>query len=128
MKNKITITILMVAVFIIGVGLGMKFNRSIMTESNTVKVEQQETNTRGLAKNPVKVKRVLKESTKDFHLDKGDIATEYTDGSYTIENNKTKTYVFQPAVLGDWDYKVKNKEELNKIVETYLNIQNEGSY
>lgn len=128
MKNKITITILMVAVFIIGVGLGMKFNRSIMTESNTVKVEQQEANTKGLAKNPVKVKRVLKESTKDFHLDKGDIVTEYTDGSYTIENNKTKTYVFQPAVLGDWDYKVKNKEELNKIVETYLNIQNEGSY
>lgn len=45
---------------------------------------------------------------------------EFIDGSWFICNNAENEYVFQPVELGDWDYEVKNKEELSKIMATYF--------
>lgn len=80
------------------------------------------------SKDKVKVKNIITESNQDFYLDPGDIITEYSDGSYTIENTVNNTYIFQAACLGDWEYICSSKEELNKIVNTYLSIKNNGYY
>ena len=45
---------------------------------------------------------------------------EFTDGSWFICDNAENEYVFQPVELGDWDYEVKNREELSKVMATYF--------
>lgn len=116
-----SIVSVLVIVLIILIGQSIKDHKKL--ENNIAKNNIVSDHTQ-INNKVIKVKRVLTKSTKDFYLEDGDIATEYTDGSYTIENKKTNTYIFQPATLGDWDYQLKNKEELNNIVDTYLNIQN----
>lgn len=117
-KSIITVLVI-VSIILIGKSISdhKKFENNI--KQNNIVSDHNQINNK-----EIKVKRVITKSTKDFYLEDGDIATEYTDGSYTIENEKTNTYIFQPATLGDWDYQLKNKEELNNIVGTYLNIQN----
>jgi hypothetical protein len=65
---------------------------------------------------------------KDFYLEKGDALTKLSNGSWYIANDETNTYIFQAIELGDWDYTFNNIEDLNKCVQTYINIQNAGNY
>ena len=57
-----------------------------------------------------------------------DYTTYYSDGSWSIINDSTKEYIFQPADLADWDYQCKNQDELERLIATYMNIKNTGSY
>lgn len=45
---------------------------------------------------------------------------EFTDGSWFICDNTENEYVFQHVELGDWDYELKNQEQLGKIMATYF--------
>ncbi|MEG1310520.1 MAG: hypothetical protein RSD47_00800 [Romboutsia sp.] len=120
MKNRTIVLILMIGIFILGVGMGTKINR--------LQNEKQVITSTVKPNKDIKVKRILRESTKDFKLNKGEVVTEYTDGSFTLVNEKSGLYEFQPCELGDWNYKVKNQTELDKIVKTYLSIKNTGEY
>lgn len=64
----------------------------------------------------------------NFYIEPGEIATEYSDGSYTIVNEEKSTYMFQPATLGDWEYNFDNLDQLNKCVDTYISIAETGQY
>ena len=110
MKNIKMVIGLVIGVFVIGIAMGIGIHKTIV--KNTV------------ANNNVEVKRVLTESTNDFKLDKGEQATELTDGSFTIENANTNEYAFTPAVMGDWDLKAKDKTELDKMVKCYIENTN----
>lgn len=87
-----------------------------------------EKNHKEINNNKVEIKEVLTESTDEIKLDKGETYKQYTDGSWSIENDKTNTFVFQPVSLGDYDIECKSKEEFNNLVQTYLNMQNEGTF
>lgn len=58
----------------------------------------------------------------------GDILTELSDGSFIIINEEKNIYEFQPVDLGDWSYELSSKTELDKIVQTYISIKNNGSF
>lgn len=45
---------------------------------------------------------------------------EFKDTTWFIIDRQSNEYVFQPCELGDWDYELKNKEELSKIMATYF--------
>lgn len=79
-------------------------------------------------KEPISIISTFTESRNDFYLDNGDIAIELSDGSYAIYNDSTNLYTFTPAILGDWDYTLNNKTELDNIITTYINIANTGTY
>lgn len=68
------------------------------------------------------------ESRNDFHLENGDTAIELSDNSFAIYNETTNLYSFTPASMGDWDYKLNNKTELDNIIATYISIANNGTY
>lgn len=63
-----------------------------------------------------------------YQLDDGDRLVELTDGSWSISNTKTNTYIFQPVELGDWDYAVDNAEQLENLIKTYLSMKNTGTF
>lgn len=63
-----------------------------------------------------------------YQLEDGDTVVEFTDGSWSISNTKTNTYIFQPAELGDWDYTVDNAEQLENLIKTYLSMKNTGTF
>lgn len=65
---------------------------------------------------------------KDFYLESNDILILLNNGSWAICNEKNNTYIFQAIELGDWDYTVNNKKELENIIKTYISIQNNGTY
>lgn len=114
MKNIKMIIILMVAVFLIGIGSGMGLNR-VLTNNNINKINKQ----------PITIVRTLTQSTDDVKLDKGDTYREFSDGSFSIENDEKGFYEFQTYIMGDWDYIASNKEELNKMIQTYIDNTNE---
>lgn len=60
--------------------------------------------------------------TEDFHKDRGDTVIELTDGSWFLYNTSQGKYIFQPVAMGDWEYQVDSMEELNKIVNNYMEI------
>lgn len=45
---------------------------------------------------------------------------EFKDTTWFIIDRQSNEYVFQPCELGDWDYELKNEEELKKIMATYF--------
>lgn len=76
----------------------------------------------------IKVEKTLTKSTDDIYIENGDKYIELTNGSWIIINEQNETYEFQPIELGDWSYEVNSLDELQKIVETYINIHNIGQY
>lgn len=59
-------------------------------------------------------------------LNKGDWYFELTDGSYGMYKNGQ--YYFQPVMLGDWVYELKNLEELKNITQTYISMNTYGYF
>lgn len=51
-----------------------------------------------------------------------------SNGSWAVYNDSKGNYIFQPTETGDWDVTLNSKEELDNIIETYINIKNNGSY
>lgn len=72
----------------------------------------------------VKIIKTLTESTDNVYLEKGDIYQELNNGSWLIYNEINNTYIFQPSELGDWDYSCNSKEELDKVVNNYMDLKN----
>lgn len=68
------------------------------------------------------------EAIKTYTQEDGDIITEYNNGSWSLINEATKTYCFQPVELGDWDYKLESKEDLTNIIATYKSVYETGYY
>lgn len=112
-KMKKTQTTLLVSLtFILGIATG-----AILEPKHSGGVPQQ-----------IEVNRTLTESSDDIHLEKGDVYTELTDGSWIICNETTNTYVFQLIDLGDWNMTLETKQQLENCVKTYVSIKNTGSY
>lgn len=99
MKKKIlkglVVTVVVVGAFIVGKA----------TEKNNKAIE---------------VKAVYTTSNDNFYIEEGGQITEYSDGSYSYINELKGEYIFQPAVLADWDYNCSNLEQLNNVVNTYI--------
>ena len=65
---------------------------------------------------------------KNFYLEKGDILIILSNNSWAICNQEKNIYTFQAMELGDWDYNLNSKEELENIIKTYISIKNTGYY
>ena len=119
-KNILTGTLLIV----IGVIAGMLISnhiQSVKANTEPVVATQQEQNNN----QPVRLTKVLTESTEDVKLDEGkEVYRELSDGSYSLENDSTKEYTFQPSIMGDWDIAASSKEELDNMVLTYIENTN----
>ena len=45
---------------------------------------------------------------------------EFNDYSYAVINHNKNIYKFIPSELGDWDVKTDNKEDLIKVIKSYM--------
>lgn len=68
----------------------------------------------------VAISNITKENNK--------VITDFTDGSWSVVNEKEGTFVFQPVDMGDWDYNCKDINQLNDVIGTYLNMKNNGEF
>lgn len=109
----------------------MKTNKTILAILISIILTASITTLINVQNKPAKTVSILStfaESRSDFHLDTGDTAIELSDGSYAIYNEAKSLYTFTPSALGDWDYTLNNKTELDNIITTYINIANTGTY
>lgn len=72
-----------------------------------------------IEKNQEEVK-IIKEQVRED----GDLIVDFSDGSWAICNEQNEEYIFQPAVMGDWDMEFENKEHLEMAIKMYLNNVN----
>lgn len=116
-RNILTGTLLI----IVGIIIGMLISNHVI-KANTkdiVTVQQEQSNNK-----PVRLTKVLTESTEDIKLDKNEVYRELSDNSYGLENDSTKEYTFTPLIMGDWDLKADSKEELDNMILTYIENTN----
>lgn len=77
-------------------------------------------------KQQVTITRTVTESEEGLYLEAGQEYIELSDGSWLIHGNGE--YIFQPIDMGDWNYEADNAEELEKMVKTYMNMKNNGTF
>ncbi|KQC91221.1 hypothetical protein AM596_15805 [Clostridium perfringens CP4] len=122
-KLKLTRNILTSALLIIiGIIIGILISNHMHVKANTkptVAIQQEQSNNQ-----PVRLTKVLTQSTEDIKLDKNEIYRELSDNSYSLENDSTKEFSFQPSIMGDWDIAASSKEELDNIILTYIENTN----
>lgn len=122
-KLKLTRNILTSALLIVvGIIIGMLISNHMYVKANTkstVAVQQEQSNNQ-----PVRLVKVLTQSTEDIKLNKNEVYRELSDNSYSLENDSTKEYTFTPSIMGDWDLKADSKEELNNMISTYIENTN----
>lgn len=58
----------------------------------------------------------------------GDIIQEFSNGSYSLINEKENIYIFQAIEFGDYEYNLSSKEDLNNFITTYKSIFENGYY
>lgn len=58
----------------------------------------------------------------------GDIIQEFSNGSYSLINEKENIYIFQAIEFGDYEYKLGCKEDLTNFIATYKSIFENGYY
>ena len=118
-KNILTGTLLIIVGFIAGMLISNHMHVKANTKP-TVAIQQEQSNNQ-----PVRLVKVLTESTEDIKLDEGkEVYKELSDGSYSLENSSTKEFSFQPSIMGDWDLKADSKEELDNMILTYIENTN----
>lgn len=120
--NKLRLTrniLTSVLLIVVGIIVGMLISNHIQNvKTNTkpaVTVQQEQGNNQ-----PVRLVKVLTQSTEDVKLDKNEVYKELSDGSYSLENSSTNEYTFTPSIMGDWDLKADSKEELDNMILTYI--------
>jgi uncharacterized membrane-anchored protein YhcB (DUF1043 family) len=123
-KLKLTRNILTsVLLIVIGIIIGMLISNHMQSvkanTKDTVAIQQEQSNNQ-----PVRLTKVLTQSTEDVKLDKNEVYRELSDNSYSLENDTTKEYTFQPTCMGDWDITANSKEELNNMISTYIENTN----
>ena len=67
------------------------------------------------------IMEILTESAPDkyIYLDTGEKCILFNDDSYALYNPDTNLYIFQPANLIDWDYKLNDMQQLENIIKSY---------
>lgn len=118
-KNILTGTLLIVVGIIIGMLISNHMQNVKANTKPTLAIQQEQSNNQ-----PVRLTKVLTESTEDIKLDKNEIYRELSDGSYSLENSSTNEYTFQPTCMGDWDIAASSKEELDNMILTYIENTN----
>ncbi|MBO3398493.1 hypothetical protein JJB71_13190 [Clostridium perfringens] len=126
-KLKLTRNILTGALLIIvGVIVGMLISNHIQNvktnTKSTVAVQQEQSNNQ-----PVRLVKVLTESTEDIKLDEGkEVYKEYSNGAWTLENDYTHKYELGIPELEDWTYELNSRKDFDHITQTYfdnINLQ-----
>lgn len=118
-KNILTSALLIVIGVIIGMLISNHMQSVKANTKDTVAIQQEQSNNQ-----PVRLTKVLTQSTEDVKLDKNEVYRELSDNSYSLENDTTKEYTFQPTCMGDWDLKADSKEELDNMISTYIENAN----
>lgn len=118
-RNILTGTLLIIVGVIIGMLISNHMKSVKADTKPTVAVQQEQSNNQ-----PVRLVKVLTESTEDIKLDKNEVYREFSDQSYSLENDSTKEYTFTPSIMGDWDIAANSKEELNNMISTYIENTN----
>ncbi|XZI06009.1 hypothetical protein ACSXDM_15805 (plasmid) [Clostridium perfringens] len=117
-KNILTSALLIV----IGIIIGMLISNHMYVKANTkptATIQQEQNNNQ-----PVRLVKVLTQSTEDIKLDKNEVYREFSDQSYSLENSSTNEYTFTPSIMGDWDLSASSKEELDNMMLTYIENTN----
>ncbi|NGU31076.1 hypothetical protein G6Z34_13375 [Clostridium perfringens] len=121
-KLKLTRNILTSALLIVvGIIIGMLISNHVI-KANTkpvAAVQQEQSNNQ-----PVKLTKVLTQSTEDIKLDKNEVYRELSDNSYSLSNDSTNEFSFQPSIMGDWNLTAGSKEELDNMILTYIENTN----
>ena len=125
-KLKLTRNILTGALLIIvGVIIGMLISnhmKSIKANTKpTVAVQQEQSNNQ-----PVRLTKVLTESTEAIKLDPHEVYKEYSNGAWTLENDYTHKYELGIPELEDWTYELNSRKDFDHITQTYfdnINLQ-----
>jgi len=117
-KRIITTIIILASMLFIIVAKQYKIN-ALEQELNTI--NSNTVNTK--VNDKITVAYTLTESN-NVYIEEGETYTELTNGTWYICNDKTNTYIFQATELGDWDITVNSREDLNKIIDTYLEYHN----
>lgn len=123
-KLKLTRNILTSALLIvIGVIAGMLISNHVIKANTkpTVAMQQEQNNNQ-----PVRLIKVLTESTKDIKLDPHEVYKEYSNGSWTLENDYTHKYELGVPELEDWTYELNSRKDFDHITQTYfdnINLQ-----
>lgn len=125
-KLRLTKNILIGALLIVvGIIAGMLINNHIQNvKANTkpvVAVQQEQDNNQ-----PVRLVKVLTESTEDIKLDPHEVYKEYSNGAWTLENDYTHKYELGIPELEDWTYELNSRKDFDHITQTYfdnINLQ-----
>ncbi|XZH34368.1 hypothetical protein ACSW8L_15770 (plasmid) [Clostridium perfringens] len=118
-RNILTGTLLIIVGVIIGMLISNHMQSVKANTKPTVAVQQEQSNNQ-----PVRLTKVLTQSTEDVKLDKNEVYRELSDQSYSLENSSTNEYTFQPTCMGDWDLTASSKEELDNMILTYIENTN----
>lgn len=111
MKNRIKDLVLVILIVIILVGVFILCKLAIQkigdcAVNETVEAENTE--------NEIFDTSIMDTTYVDYNV------YEFKDGSWFICSDTENMYVFQPVELGDWDYEVRNKDELCRIIACYF--------
>ncbi|HAT4302345.1 TPA: hypothetical protein I9089_002453 [Clostridium perfringens] len=124
-KLKLTRNILTSALLIvIGIIAGMLISNHMHIKANTkptVAVQQEQSNNQS-----VRLVKILTESTEDIKLEPHEVYKEYSNGSWTLENDYTHKYELGIPELEDWTYELNNRKDFDHITQTYfdnINLQ-----
>lgn len=125
-KLRLTKNILIGALLIVvGIIAGMLISNHIQNvktnTKSTVAVQQEQSNNQ-----PVRLTKVLTESTEDIKLDPHEVYKEYSNGSWTLENDYTHKYELGIPELEDWTYELNTRKDFDHITQTYfdnINLQ-----
>lgn len=117
LTKKILGSILLI---LVGVIIGMLISNHIQSvKANaepTAEVQQEQSNNQ-----PVRLVKVITESTEDIKLDTHETYREYSNGAWTLENDYTHKYELGIPQLGDWTYQLNNRKDFDHITQTYFN-------
>lgn len=77
-------------------------------------------------KKPLRITKVLTESTDEVRISKDEIYTEYSTNAWTIEDNKNNKYELSIPELGDYTYIFNNRKDFDNCLQTYIDNYNNG--
>lgn len=77
-------------------------------------------------KKPLRITKVLTESTDEVRISENEIYTEYSTNAWTIEDNKNNKYELSIPELGDYTYVFNNRKDFDNCLQTYIDNYNNG--
>lgn len=122
LTKKILGSILLIIVgIIIGILISNHTQSVKVNTKPTVAIQQEQSNNQ-----PVRLVKVLTESTEDIKLDPHEVYKEYSNGAWTLENDYTHKYELGIPELEDWTYELNSRKDFDYITQTYfdnINLQ-----